>query len=282
MKKIFFLLPMFFAIHSFAQKEGNISLKKGQTITAVSSVSANTDMGMGMSMKNSSTSTNILSVIDDQDKMYKLSNTITKLKISMDMMGQPTSYDSEKAEDKTSDIGKELSGKLNMPDTVMLDKKNGTVIINKMDSPERTDKADDDNPLAGLFNSMGGEVDGNAAIEGAFFVLPSGKKSGDSWTDSITMNKVTKVKSYSIKSMDNNIATIIVKSKTNGEGETEMQGSNVTYIMTTNITSEMTVDIKKGLVSKNSSEIEIVGSIDVMGQTMPISSKGNSSITYQY
>ncbi|MFT3911232.1 MAG: DUF6263 family protein [Ferruginibacter sp.] len=282
MKKILFLVTILSSINAFSQKDSRVNLKKGQTITALSTATANMDMGMGMEMKSNSTITNVLTVIADEDKNYRISNTTTKLKISMDMMGQATNYDSEKAEDKNSDMGKELSEKLNVADTVLIDKKTGTVVNNKKDSPERPEKGDDTNPLAGLISSIGGDIDGNAAIEEAFFIIPPGKNIGDSWTDSTTVDKLTKVENYTIKSIDNNIAVVLVKIKTNGEGMTEMQGSMVSYTITTNTGSEITVDIKKGLVNKKTSEIEISGSLDVMGQSMPISSKGNKSVVYQY
>ena len=284
MKKIFFVLAILSTVCSYAQKDGKIILNKGQKITIVSSSSSNTDMPMGMTMKTDNTTTNVLAVIDADDKNYSITNTITKLKMSMDMMGEATNYDSEKPEDKNSDMGKAMSEKLNLADTVSVDKKTGNLATTnkKANSPERPDKADDSNPFEGILSSMGGDRAGDAIVEGTFFILPKDKKIGDNWTDSSTENNMTTKKTYTIKSIEKDIATITVTGTLAGDGTTEMQGTSISYHIETKSTGEMIVDIKKGLVNKNTSEIDMTATMDVMGQSMPMTSKGTYSVTYQY
>jgi hypothetical protein len=279
MKKAFLLIAILYAGQSFAQKGSKITLAKGQKVTVNFTTTGDTDMGMGMQMKNTSSMTSVLDVLSEDDKNYSVANTVTKLKIAIEMMGQQTTYDSDKPEDKNSDMGKELSSKLNVPDTSLVDRFTGKV-TKKNASPERTE--DESSPLAGMLGSMSGDVQGDAILAGAFFLIPQGKKIGDSWIDSSTIKNVTSVKNYFLKSIDKNIALIVVKTNANGEGVTEMQGSSVTYSMATKSNGEMTVDIKTGLVNKNTSDIEISGTLDVMGQSMPITSKTNSTLTYQY
>ena len=284
MKKTFLFLAILSTACSYAQKDSKIILNKGQKITIVSSSNSNTDMPMGMTMKTDNTTTNVLSVIDADDKNYSITNTITKLKMTMDMMGESTNYDSEKPEDKNSDMGKAMSEKLNVADTVSVDKKNGKMATSakKPVSPEREDKGGDSNPFEGILSSMGGDRAADAIVEGTFFILPKDKKIGDSWTDSSTQNNMTTKKTYTIKSIEKDIATITVTGTLAGDGTTEMQGTSISYHIETKSTGEMTVDIKKGLVNKNTSEIDMTATMDVMGQSMPMTSKGTYSVTYQY
>jgi hypothetical protein len=280
MKKILVIILAISYLQGFAQKKTGILLNKGQKITVVSTSTSDTDMGMGMQMKNVSSATNILNVIADEDKNYRISNTPVKLNLSMDMMGQQTSYDSEKSEDKDSEIGKEISQKMNVADTFLIEKSSGEVIKDKKDSPERPAKTETENPLEGIMGSSA--TAGDALLSGAFFIVPKEKKIGESWTDSTSEKNIKTVKTYTLKSIEKNIATILVTGTLTGNGETEMQGSSVAYNMTTKNTGEMIVDTKTNLVSKITNDGDITMVIEVMGQSMPITSKANSTIVYQY
>ncbi len=283
MKKIFLFIAMFSTLHSFAQKDKKINLEKGQKITVVSTSNSDTDMGMGIKMESDYTNTYVLNVIAVDDKNYTISNTTTKMKIQMDIMGQSQSYDSEKPEDKDSDLGKDMSPTLNLPDTALVDKTSGAIVKNKKDSPERPVKGDAQDPFEGL---MGGVMirgfESNVVLEGAFFIFPKDKKVGDSWTDSSREKNITTLKTYTVKSIEKNIAVITIKGSVTGDGETEMQGSTVPFHMDTKTTGEMTVDIKNGLVNKNSNQADINATMELMGQTMTITSKGSYSVIYQY
>ena len=270
---------MFFVLQCVAQKDNHLVLAKGQKITAVSTTSVDADMSMGMQMKNVSSTTNVLDVISEDAKNYTISNMLTKLKISMDAMGQQTNYDSEKPEDKDSEMGKVASKKINTRDTILIDKMTGDIIEDrKNNSPER---ADESNPLMGMMESMGNS-DGSAVAEGAFFIISKEKKAGDTWTDSTSDKNIKTVKTYTIKSIDKSIATILVNGTISGDTVTEMQGSSVSFSMNTKSTGEMVVDIKTGLVNKITNTADITGNIEVMGQSMPITSKATSSVIYQH
>ncbi len=71
-------------------------LRMGQKIKVVITTTMDAEMSMGMQMKNESSSTNLLEVIAASDKSYTITNTLTKVNIGMNAMGQEQSYDSEK------------------------------------------------------------------------------------------------------------------------------------------------------------------------------------------
>ncbi len=277
MKKIFTFIILVSSLPSFAQKEGSVVLNKGQKFTITSSVSSDIDMGMGMPIKNSSTSASQVVVLFDDDKKYTISNTVTKMTVTSDVMGQQTNYDSDKQEDKDSELGKKLSTTINKSDTILVEKTTGNT-TKKNDSPERPEKGSEDNPFGDLMS--GGNAD--VGVTAAFFVIPKDKKVGDSWSDSTSTKDMKTVKTYTIKSMDKDIATVLVNMNMNGSFETDMEGTSIPFTMNVKSSGEMTVDVKKSLVNKFHNDIDISGSFEVMGQTMPITAKGSSSAAYQY
>src|SRR4051812_39849446 len=110
MRQFLFLLGVFGCADCMAQSATSsnpITLAKGQVITVTTT--SNSDAQMGIPMKMNMSGTSIISVIDVNDKDYKLSNTTSKLTLSINAMGQESTYDSDKEADKDSEIGREVS-----------------------------------------------------------------------------------------------------------------------------------------------------------------------------
>jgi hypothetical protein len=258
----------------------NIVLNNGQKITVTSTTDSDTDLGMGQATTSTS-STNIITVIATDDNNYRVTNTLTKLKMSTDAMGQSTKYDSEKPEDKDNEMGKIMSSKINVTDTSLVNKMTG-VIVKQNNSPEKEEKDDAENPLGGLTDALGMSSGKDLVLESAFFIIPRDKKIADSWTDSSSQGKMKTSRTYTLKSVNNDIATITVNATVTGSGESEMQGTSVAFTINTKSTGEMIVDMKKGLVNNITNKADVNMTMDVMGQSLPISGKTNSTITYQY
>lgn len=277
MKKILFVISTFLSAASFAQ-DSKIALNKGQKITVTSTATVDAELMMGMNMKLNSTVTNSIVVISDDDKNYKVSNTVTKAKMEGEMMGQQMNYDSEKPGDKDSELGKEMSKKINIPDTILLEKTTGKA---SKASPERA-ATGEENPMEGFMKSLGGGgAESDAVVASAFMFIPKDKKTGDTWVDSSSTKNIKSVKNYTLKSIDKNIATVLVNATTSGNGEAEIQGTAVTFEISSKSTSEITVDTKNGQVSKNVSDVDMSINMELMGQQMPMSSKSKSTAIYQ-
>ena len=139
MKKIASFLPVILVtalLHAQTQVTktvvpNKISLTIGQKITVQSSISIESSLAPGMDVTNNSTSENILEVKSSTDKNYTIGSTLTKIKVNMDMMGQATTYDSEKKEDQESEMGKAFAEKLNKPTDVILDINTGKASVEK-------------------------------------------------------------------------------------------------------------------------------------------------------
>jgi hypothetical protein len=250
----------------------SIQLTKGQNIVVVSETDMSMDMGMGGEIKNSSKATATLSVIDVAGKDYKISNTLNKISVSMDMMGQTSSYDSEKPGEE-SEMSKAVSEKVGKTETGLLNSLTG---IYKADNTSNDEEAP--NPLQAI---MGGG-DEDKTTSKAFFIIPAGKNVGDSWTTTDSANGTKHTNTYTYKSVENNLATVELVENTQTNTEMEMQGMQMNLTMSAKATGSMTVDTGKAILKKRSENLELEGTIEVMGQTTPISATGTSVTTFNF
>ena len=93
---IFLTCLVFSQTSTVLSPSAKIKLSNGQKIVVKSIVAIEASLGMGMEITSNSTTENALDVKNSTDKNYTISNTLTKLKVNMNAMGQPTNYDSEK------------------------------------------------------------------------------------------------------------------------------------------------------------------------------------------
>ena len=273
MKKILLVSLCFATMYVNAQ---SIKLDNGRKITATTTTAMEMDMGMAGQMKMATTSVNIINVSVTEEKQYKATNTATKLIISQEGMGQSMNFDSDKKEDRDSEIGKSVSKDLDTPAEITIEKSSGKVTeINKKTSPE--DEVDK-NPMAEI---MGDTKSAEATAANAFFVIPAGKKAGDTWTDSTNEAGMKGVKSYVLQSIKDGLATIAVKASAKGLISKEAQGMQIDMNMTSTGDGAMIVDTKTGLVKKNDITSDVAGTLDVMGQSMPVTMKMTASSVFE-
>ena len=166
MKKISFLAAAF-AISSFGFTQNNNTLKlvKGQKYLVESKITtANTIQMQGQSMDNNTdmSSTYKIEVTGNEGNTYNLTNTITNIKMNMNMMGQELQFDSDKQEDMDGQIGSAFKELVNQPKKVKLDK-TGKVLSAESDS------------LTGPIKELNFDLAGFGS-QLAFQSLPSGLK----------------------------------------------------------------------------------------------------------
>lgn len=279
MKQILFLLTLSCSVAANAQQ---IKLNKGQQITITSTVSQDMDMGMGMQMKNNSNTTSVLEVKDADSKNYNAVYKLTKLNMTFDGMGQQQSYDSEKAEDKDSELGKSMGDKIGKEVKVSIDKNTGKATSETIPSSPEKKEADEDNPLEGMMDMFGAKESETAITESVFFLIPAGKKTGDSWSDSMNVKEGMKgIRTYTLKSINANEATIAVFSKMEGKQNVEVQGMQIDISISAKTEGEFLVDTKTSLMKKSSRVADITGNMDMMGQSMPLTSKMTEVTEYK-
>jgi len=267
MKKILSIAFLFYCGISFAQNSNGIKLKKGQTITINSVVNSETEMQMG-AMKSDYNTTIKLNVIDENAETYTLNSFIAQMKMNIDGVG---SFDSEKPEDKDSQMGQAMGDKLKKVDTYILDKKTGkTTKVKK--------EGDEEGGSGGMFSVS----DEDGAANAAFFILPVGKKIGDSWSDSTFSKGITTKKTYTLKSIVQDMASIDVVGTITGTKEQEANGMTMSMTMNNKITEQILVNINLGLVTKNNNTTDGTNAMDMGGNQMEMNIKANTVTTVNF
>lgn len=270
MKKTVLIIFCFVSAVAGAQ---NVKLETGKIITAVTTGSMEMDMGMGGAMKIESSSTAIINITGNEEKQYKGDHTITKMKMTQDGAGQNTTFDSEKQEDRDSEIGKQMGKSVNQPAAILIDKTDGTV---KDANPEKVISGG--SPMDEL---IGASQSPSVAASAAFFVLPGGKKPGDKWSDSTSSEGIKVMKNFELSTLKDGIATILLDAATKGTIDKTIEGMQMSITMNGTTKSTIISDTITGLVKSNTTVGKIDANLDMMGQAMPITMTLNSVTVFE-
>ncbi|MCZ2222341.1 MAG: DUF6263 family protein [Chitinophagales bacterium] len=258
MKKIALIVAaLFTTTFGFAQTNGKIKLEKGKKFVMEGEVVTSTLMSMmGQSIENKSNtkSTNLIVVEDVIGDTYKIANTLKKIKMTIEAMGETMEYDSEKP-NATSELSKKLDESLNETQTLMIDNQ-GKKIPNKDDNAKK-DSEDDEK-----------EID----IRNAFVPIPENIKVGDKFeiSDIEKESNTSSSVKYTVRSIDGDFARFTFTGKIKSDGVSERQGMEVRTNTSGNISGECTVNIKTGVVQNLQSKTKMRGNVSVMEQEMPI------------
>ncbi|MEP6596787.1 MAG: DUF6263 family protein, partial [Ginsengibacter sp.] len=84
---------------------------------------------------------------------------------------------------------------------------------------------------------------------------------------------------YTIKELKGNDAIISIKGTVQVSQKTEAQGMEFASNSTGGFTGELITDIKTGIVKQRNTTVETTGTVDVMGQQIPMTTKATTEIT---
>ena len=274
LQRLFILAACIGSFSANAQtSSGKLSLTKGQKLQIDNTAKTVTSMEMmGQSMEITSDIVMLkqVEVKDKKDTSYTIVSTITKMTTNGSAMGQTFAYDSDKKEDSASEIARALKGQVNVPQEIEVNYK-GNVSGTKKDVAK---DADGGNPMMEMMKSMNGSgPDGNNPAADAFQVLPSGKKAGDTWNDSTIAEGIKTYRTYTMKALQGNEATVTLTGKQQTNKTVENQGMEVNVTMEAKLSGEAVVDIATGIVKQKTLTVEGTGNADAMGQSIPMTTK---------
>lgn len=276
MNKIIFTAALCsLSVLGFSQKNDKVQLKKGQEIKMTMVQDQTTDLGMG-TMSTRSTMVSQLKVLDDANGQYKISNKVTKLTSELDGMGQNQTFDSDKAEDRSSEAGKLLAPMLDSTTYFLINGTDGAV-----SSVNESGKVVEDVDFTEALMQTGVAANNDASsIANLLVILPADVKVGYSWKDSSEENGLKSQMTKTVKKIENNIAYIDLDGTKSGTTTMEMMGSQIDMILNGKITGSMTVNTKTRLTQKQEMQTDITSSMDVGGQTMNMTTKGKTTISF--
>jgi hypothetical protein len=275
MKRIVVVFLSVFCVNAFAQApSGKIVVKKGQHFIVESSSDGSVNqemMGQSMEMKIGSATKLTADIKDVKSNGYVITQKLTYLKSTFSGMGQEKTFDSDKKEDMDGEAGALYKDKLNVAKDIEIT--NDGKSVASADTAKK-DSSTDANPMAAVMEMMGGGQDNITGI--LFLVIPSGKKSGESWKDSTAGEGMKLVRTYTLNSVANKVAAVTVNSVLDINKTMQMQGMDMNAVMTSKIVSAVTVDMASNVQKENKSTMDLTGTIDVMGQSVPITAKATS------
>jgi len=120
----------------------------------------------------------------------------------------------------------------------------------------------------------------DAIVSGAFELIPVGKSVGDKWSDTTDSKDMKVIRTYTLKSITGNEAVIQLDVQTKAVNMLNFQEMEFEIKSDTKTTGEIITDVSTGLVKKRTSSSDITGSLQMMGQDMPISAKASSTLLY--
>lgn len=256
---------------------GKILLKTGQKIVATSAVNMQGDLGMGMEITSSTVTENTMNVKESSADNYTISNTLTKIKVDMAMMGQNNSYDSENKGNSSEDMAKIFEDKLNKPTDIILDSKTGMGSL--ATKPSKDTEPESGNPVDGIMKMFGDASEG-AGVSSAFIIIPQGKKVGDTWSDTSKGKDLQAIRVFTLKSISGNDAVIEVVTSAKAKNTVDFQGMEFEIKTTTKTKDEIVADIITSLVKQKTSSSDITGNFQMMGQEMPITATVTATSKY--
>jgi hypothetical protein len=276
MKRIYVLL-ICLAISGLAFSQASLKLVNGQKIIVESTSDIQASLTMGMELTSSSVTLNSLEVKNSTANNYTIGNTLTKMKVNMNMMGQSNNYDSENKATNNEDMAKLFDEKVNKQVDVTIDNKTGTTVIEKK---KKSDVTEDSDPTGGLLKLFADNSD-DAIVAGAFEIVPKGKSVGDSWSDTTTAKDIKTIRNYTFKSITGTEA--VIQSAIVSTGSNKLNFQEMEFEVKNEIKSngEIVTDISTGLVKKRTNVADITGSMQMMGQDMPISAKATTTSIYR-
>ena len=268
-----FLLTFCFASVSISAQtaSGRLSLNKGQRLqvdNTVKSVVTIEMMGQSQEITTDAATVKQIEVKEKKDTSYIIASRITKMLTNVGgMMGQSFSFDSDKKEDYDTEMGKAMKGQVNVTKDKELNYQGReTNVKNDVDSAEAG------NPMMDMMKNMGGKSDGVSTAD-VFLVLPGGKKSGDTWMDSTIVEGIKTYKTYTIKEIKDNNATVTLAGTMTTNKMVEAQGMEMTIAMESKLSGEALVDINTGVIKQNTFAMDGTGTMDMMGQSVPMTVK---------
>ena len=260
------LLMLSFATYAQTVKLALVKGQKFEVTTKTTLTTSASVMGQEIETNSDNTTVQVIEVKDIRANETDLTATTTKLLLSMQMMGQETSYNSEK---------KDNSGPLVETFDKMVGKiKN--ITIDATGKVIKDDKDETENIMASMFAGL-------TLVKQA--LIGKEIKAGASWPDSVLDNtdkmKITTVGTYTVDAVNSetHTATILFTGKQTSSGTVEQMGQEMGLTSLNKVESRIEVDINTGVISQISSSINGTSNIDAGGMSIPATTKSLTSTT---
>ena len=236
---------------------------KYETTSVTKSSTVSTMMGQDIESISENTMVQTIEIKNIKDTATDLVSTFTKIKVNTTVMGQEMNYDSDNKnnEGPLADVFGKMVGKA----------KNITINANgKLVSEDHSS----DSLSEGMDMMMGSSLGSGIPMIQAGLVGRN-ISIGAMWPDSMVSNsgklKISVVGSYTVKQIENNIATIDFTGTQNMSGSIEQMGQEMNMTSSGKFSNQIQLNLSTGLIMENTYKISSTGNVDAMGMSIPTS-----------
>jgi hypothetical protein len=238
-------------------------------------------MGQSMEVNINSTINRSFDIEDVKSGTATIEHKVKRVQFDFDAMGQKQAFDSEKEEDMKGDMGKSMEKNIKNKYTITVDPSGNITAV----------KADDDNTNKTTENST--DMMGNMMAQfaeglevpkiGDLFPLQLKAKGaltkGQSWSDSLKGPEIGAI-TYTVNSIVGSDILIDYKSEGSAKRKQDVGNGMVMDIdMKNKMSGKITLDKKTGLLKQKTVESDGSGTMEVMGQKIPMKTKMSGTIT---
>lgn len=262
------------SLPALAQTGNKIKFNKGATLEVSTQLTTTTKLEvMGQSMETKATSgvTQTYMVTGASNGNTTMEHHLSRIQFNANSgMGQDISFDSDKPEDKNSEIGKQLQKTLASKYVMTVDPY-GMVVSVKADSAS-TSGSDGAAMLLSQID-VGTDVPkaGDATI---FKVLPNHPvKKGESWTDSSSNESGKRVVNYTVSNITPTEVILTYTENATLQTTQQVMGFDTKISSTSTGTGKVVVDKATGLLKEKTDNVDSKENIEAQGQSMPATSK---------
>ena len=240
-------------------------------------------MGQTVEFKIEGSITHVYQVVDANAKQYTLNHITKRIAMNMDGMGQTKTFDSDKKEDLEGDMGGPVKDILKKSYEMAIDQ-SGKVISVKEDTSQTKKEADQADMVGNILSKLGSALDAPVAGEASFFKILPGKelKKGDTWLDSTDSPGGREYTHYTVSDITSSGILLDYTSNSNSDTKSDMMGMEATTHMVNNSKGKITIDRASGILKNKTAETESNGTVDIMGQSIPIKTKTNLTINVKF
>lgn len=284
MKHTLLLAALGLTLSAGAQKVTNqVRFAKGQKlemVTKANTVTSMDMMGQAMEVKMDATITRHFDVEDATTNSAVIEHKVKRLQFNVEApMAGTQSFDSENEKDMQGEMGKTVEKSIKNKYKMTVDAAGRvTAVKSDDDNPNKpTDKGNSNDMMASALSQMGSGLEMPKVGDSTeFLILPAGDVTkGQSWKKTAGTLTTT----YTVS--DINDAAVLVDFVEEGKTTRNQEANSMELTINTNnkTTGKITIDRKTGLLKESSSTIDSEGSMDMMGQSIPLKVTGTKVVT---
>jgi hypothetical protein len=284
MTKINVLIGSLFIVSSaMGQKaSGKLKFEQGQNLEVNMNVKtsfAQEAMGQAIDFHVNGSAVHNYKVTNATEDNSTLRHEMKRINFQFDGMGQKVSFD--------SDIQKDMDGRMGKPMKDLLEKKydaiidpNGKVL---MVNPEKFAPGTIDDRMRivmDMLQEMLGVVEPPKKGEGSFFrVLPENEAAiGESWSESGETEKGPFTNTYTLAGINDSTVVVNFTGTSTITRKADMMGMETTTTLNNKTTGTIILDKTSTIVRQKNLVTETNGSTQVMGNSLPVTSKTTTVI----